>query len=337
MWKGPFVDGVTQSLLNDFLKDPYASYIYLILGLKEPEQPQENLIWGDCFHKGLELLIPEHSLKDAVEGMVDYLHTNYPYAPPTFELSLKKMLRIYSLKPFQGDWKTEEVIDTPIKVPGLDKPVRIRGKKDAITRNHPDYGSVLGEHKAKGYTDPDQTRDEIQQDLQCNLYMYTESLDSPYDSPCEWVFYDLIKIPDVQKYGPQPYVNEPHEKYIERIYSGPMDSSYGGKYPIYRHKHLWIHQGIYHIPIHSQEKYWQTVIVPQLKRLAQWYEYVTDPSFDFENPSHYNEIFYKMPVRHFDGRKTEKFKCKYHSLLTEQTTLEDLVPVNSYFSELEEE
>jgi hypothetical protein len=329
MWKGPYVDGITQSLLNEFLKCPYSFYIYTILGLKEPEQPQPNLIWGDCFHKGLELLIPESNLKVAVEGMVEYLHTNYPFAPNTFELSLKKMLRIYSTKPFKGDWRTEEVIDTYMTLPQLPHKVRIRGKKDAITHNHPEFGSVLGEHKAKGYTDPEQTRDEIQQDLQCNLYMYTEA------SPCEWVFYDLIKIPDVQKYGPQPYISEPSEKYIERIYSGPMDTSYGGKYPIYKYKHLWINQGVYHIPLSSQEEYWDTVISPQIRRLAIWYDYVTDPNFDYQNPSHYNEFFYKMPVRHFDGRKTENFKCKYHSLLTNQSTIDDLVPVNSYFSELE--
>lgn len=328
MWKGPIEDGVTQSLLNKFLECPYSFYLYAILGLQDPEELNHNLIWGDCFHKGLELLIPTGDKKAAALGMLEYLHDRYPTAPESFQYSLPRMLRLYRVSPFEGDWITEQVIDTTIQI--NEYKVRIRGKRDAITTNHPQYGPVLGEHKCKGYTDPAQTREELQQDVQCTLYLLTN------DTECEWVFYDLIKIPDTQKYGPAPQSGESSQDYIERIYSDGAIGSYGGKYPIYRYTSQWIDQGIYYFPVEDQEKVFNETIKPNILRLIQWYDYVTQPDFNHEDPKWFNEIFYKHPVRHFNGRRTEKFKCAYHGYLTGQQTLSDLVPVQSFYSELED-
>ena len=331
MYKGPKVDGLTQSILNDYIGCPFAAYLKLILGLQDEEGDITNLIWGDSFHKGLELLIPNQdmpkmdALKIANKGMLEHLKDNYPGAPSSFQYSLPKMLFCYDLSPFEGDWVTEEIIDELIDVDG--HLIRFRGKRDARTDNHPQYGKVLGEHKCKGYTDPALCSEELNQDFQINLYMKLAGI--------EWVFYDLIKIPDVQKYGPQPKYGESPEEFVERIYHGPI-GKYGGMYPIYGQKKQWIHQKAYYIPEEQQELYWEFTLIPIVKRFCQWYEWVTQTGFDHENPKYYNEIFYRMPVRRFDGRITEKFKCPYHSFLTGQTSLNDLVPITSHFSELED-
>lgn len=332
MWKGPLIDGVTQSLLNRFLECPYSAYLYLILGIEDNTDEKVNLIYGDCGHKGLEVLIPTRTpdspngnFKAACDAALDRLDTLYPHHPESFRYSLPKMLRIYSLKPFEGDWVTEEVIDTVIRI--NNENIRIRGKKDGICHNHPDYGSVLAEHKFKGYIDPILCKEEIKQDLQCNFYMQA--------TQTEWVFYDLIKIPDTQKYGPTPAYNETTEQYIERIYHGPV-GSYNGQYPIYKNKHNWISQQAYYISLEEQQQYWAEVISPNIKRLSMWYKWVTQTGFDHEDPKYFNELFYKMPIRHFSGRKTEKYKCPYHAYLTGQMNLSDYDQVKSYYSELEE-
>jgi hypothetical protein len=332
MWKGPLKDGVTQSLLNRFLECPFSAYLYLILGIEDNSDEKTNLIYGDCGHKGLELLIPTRTdekptgdFKNACVGMLERLANLYPHAPSSFRFSLPKMLRLYSLKPFEGDWVTEEVIDEVITVNNTQ--IRVRGKKDGICHNHPMYGSVLAEHKFKGYTDDEQLREEIKQDLQCNFYMRATGV--------EWVFYDLIKIPDTQKYGPTPQFAEATEDYIHRIYHGPV-GSYNGQYPIYNNKHNWISQKPYYISTEEQEQYWAETISPNIKRLCMWYDWVTQTGFDHENPKFFNELFYKMPIRHFSGRKTEKFKCPYHGYLTGQMNLSDYDEVESYYSELEE-
>jgi len=327
MWKGPIEDGVTQSLLNRFMKCPFSFYIYAILGLEDPGDEQENLIWGDSFHKGLEILIQTKDKKEAIKIMLRYLRDRYPQAPASFKFSLPKMLVLYSLKdPMDGEWETESIIDEKIAIDG--QLIRFRGKKDGVRWDHPEYGKILAEHKCKGYIDPSLVREEIGQDLQCNLYMRLFEI--------EWVAYDLIRIPDTQKYGPSVSYGTSVEEFVNKLYKGPI-GAYGGQYPINLHRYKWIHQHSYYIPLEEQEEYWDKTLIPNIKRLCVWYDYVTQPDFDFENPKYYNEIFYKMPVRHFDGRKTEKFKCEYHAYLTGSCELSDLKPVNSYFSELEDE
>lgn len=331
MWKGPEIDGITQSLLGRFLECPYSFYLYAILGLEDQEAQEQsklNLVWGDVFHKGLELYIPQKNYEVAREGMIDYLYEQYPGSPESFQYSTALMLKLYRTKPFEGDWVTEEVIDDYITIDG--KRIRIRGKRDAITRNHPEYGSVLGEHKAKGFIDPAKLREEIEVDTQCNVYMLLEP-------ECEWVFYDLIKIPEVQKYAPKRAHHETPEEYTRRIFVGDNVGSYGGHYPIYQNRGAWVHQGIYHISKEAQEEFLDLTLKPVILRMCEWFDYVTQSNFDHTDPKFFNEIFYRHPVRHFSARLTNNYKCNYHGYLTNQVELDSYIKNDSLFSELEED
>jgi len=326
-WKGPEEDGITQSILNMFLECPYSAYINLILGLEDNETPSENLIWGDCYHKGLEHIIADGDMANAIEKMLDRLATKYKRAPPSFKYSLPRMLRLYKLKTHmeEGSWATEIIGDQTLTIG--ERPIRIRYKLDGYNITHPEYGNFLVEHKCKGYTDPDLVREEIKQDLQCNFYMTL--------SQCEWVAYDLIKIPDVQKYGPAMPFNDSPEEWVHKLYHGPV-GSYGNSYPIYRYREKWINQQVYHISHEEQQEYWERTITPLIMRICAWYDHVTSPNFSLDDPKCYNELFYRQPVRHFNGRRTEKFKCPYHAYHTGAIGLQDLRPIKSHFSELEE-
>jgi len=326
MWKGPLIDGVTQSLINTFLECPYSFYIYTILGLKDPSDVNENLIWGDCYHVGLEHYIPSGDFEYAHQKMIEHLHTKYPHHPDTYPFSLRKMLWEYSLRKIKGSVVTEEIIDDYIDINNYK--VRVRGKKDGVITDHPDYGTVLVEHKAKGYIDPLKTREELHEDIQCNLYMKMQG-------NCEWVFYDLIKIPEAQKYSPKRGAREQPEKYMDRLFYSPDIGNYKDNYPISSYLHNWIHQGTHFIPQEQQERVFDLTIKPTILRMIQWYDYVTQPDFDFEDPKWFNEIFYKHPVRHFNARQTKNYNCRYHAYLTNQISLDQLEPVESYYSELE--
>lgn len=320
--------GITQSILNRFLECPYSAYLYLILGLHDPSPLELNLEWGDILHKGLELFIPEGNYSDAVEGMFEYQIANYPSTEDTVRYSTKKMLRLFSRSPYEGDWKTEVDIDTPIKLTN-NTTVRFRGKIDTYTNNHPTYGKVRGDHKCKGYTDPTKTREEIEYDLQMNAYLHASD-------GGEWIYYDLIKIPEAQKYKPARKNGESAASYIDRLFKDGTIGSYNNHYPIMLNKSSWIHQGIYHIPQETQEKVFYQTISPCILRLLEWYDYVTDPSFSLEDPNCYNSIFYLHPIRHFNARKTAGYNCPYHAYLIGELPLEALEPVTSYFPELEE-
>jgi hypothetical protein len=85
-----------------------------------------------------------------------------------------------------------------------------------------------------------------------------------------------------------------------------------------------------------QEKYWVETIYPTIERMCQWWDYVTQPNFNHEDPKFYNEIFYKTPVRQFEASNTEKFQCDYYNHLIGEEDLSDLSDVGSLFQELED-
>jgi hypothetical protein len=326
VWKGPLIDGVTQSLISRFLECPYAFYLYAIMGVQEDTPPPENMVWGDTFHKGLEILLDTKSRSAASEAMIDHLATKYPAAPASFKVTTTKMLDLYKIKNnhMDAEWQTELVLDLYYKIRGYN--VRFRGKLDGLTYDHPDYPALMVEHKCKGYIDPLQVRDELHLDLQCNLYMFLHDV--------EFVAYDLIKIPEAQKYGPPPSYGETAADWADKLFHGPV-GSYGGNYPIHKAPHKWVHQSVYTITEEQQQTYWNTTIIPLVLRMIEWYEYVTSSEFSIEDPASYGPIFYRHPIRHFSGRKTESFKCPYYSYLVGQSDITDLIPVSSYYSELE--
>jgi hypothetical protein len=324
LWKGPIIDGVSQSFISKFLQCPYRCYLYAILGLRDDTPLHPNLIWGDCFHKGLEIFLQDFNINNAIEQTLQHRATKHPTAPSTYDISLSLGLRNYGralTEPVrESTWQTEVVFDT------VYEGFRIRGKLDGITRNHSEYGSALIEHKTKGYIDAEQTRKELQQDLQLNYYMFLHDV--------EWVYYDLILIPEAQKYTPARNYNESPQDWMSRLHTGPC-----GKYSIYpinSNRPSWQRQVTTSLPREMQEEYWDVTVLPILKRISMWYDWVTQSNFDPDNPKFYNDLFYKVPPRLFNGSFTEKFQCEYYSYLIGEQSLQDLVPVTSIFNELEE-
>lgn len=325
LWKGPLIDGITQSMMSKFVQCPYRFYLYAVLGLKDNTPLNPNLIWGDVFHKGLELLIRTKNHNTAVVGMIEYLKTKYPDAPSTYEVSTKNLLYRFTLDTYTGEWTTEQSFSIPIETP-TGRKVLIRGKKDAIQTNHPDYGRILGEHKCKGYIDPTQTALEIRQDRQVNIYCYLHDI--------EWINYDLILIPEAVKYKPPRSFNESPQVWMEKLFTGPCGSY--GIFPINQNKHLWIHNATYPLPREVQEKYWIETVYPTIDRMCIWWDWVTQSGFDHENPKFYNEVFYKTPVRQFEASNTEKFQCEYYNHLIGEEDISDLADVGSLYQELED-
>lgn len=329
-WDGPFADtengGISQSLLNEADQCPYRLYLYAILGLRPKEEPSPQLIWGDTLHKGLEWYL-KSSYVEARDKMLDYLAEKYPHAPTTFPASLQRMLLLYER--MEGTWVTELVFDHRFEynLGGKTRNVRLRGKLDGLCIDHPDRGRAIVEHKAKTYIDPVKTRREIKHDRQCNLYMRLHNT--------EWVYYDLILNPEVQKYVPVRGYTQSDDEYISMLFSGPS-ASYGGMFPINSNKSKWLSQEPYFISHEEQEHYWNFFLIPAIERLVTFWEYVTQPGFDPEDPNWYNHIFYRMPVRNFIASNTKNFECKYYSYLLGEEGLNDLEPVPSYFGELEE-
>lgn len=322
LWKGPIEDGITQSLIASFTNCPFRFYLQVICGLEDNTDPHPNLVWGDCYHVGLEHLVGGSTLRDAKLAALEHLRTNYnphqgfPYE--SYQTTIPAMLGLYDLTLLpEGTWVTELEFDTVIN--GF----RYRGKMDGLLE-----GVSLLEHKCKNLyaIDPILLAEEIEADLQCNMYMHIAEV--------ETVYYDLIGIPESVKYG-APY--RPKDMSLKEYAIGLI---YGSTYkrtnsfPVTDNTHVWIHQTPQVISAESQHTYWQRTITPLTQRIAEWYDYVTSPEFDPNNPECYNSLFYVTPVRTFQQSNTEKFKCNYHAYLTNQEDITNLRKIKGMFQEL---
>jgi hypothetical protein len=325
LWKGPYIDGVTQSMIGKFVQCPYRFYLYAILGLAEDKPLNENLIWGDCYHKGLETLIKTKNLQQAMADTLLYRQDKYPQAPSTYDVSLTRMLLRFSLNTYGGEWETEVTFRHSYKLPS-GRTIVIRGKKDAIKYQDEERTKILGEHKCKGFVDPVKTAREISQDRQVNLYCYLHDI--------EWVNYDLILIPESVKYKPARNFNETPQGYMERLFTGPCGNY--GMFPINTNASQWVHHATYFLPREDQERYWSETLIPDMERMCEWWEYVTQPNFDHTDPKFFNHIFYKVPVRQFDPSLTNSFECDYYPYLLGEIDISELKPIPSLFQELEE-
>ena len=329
-WKGPYEEGVTQSLLNRFLVCPYRFYLYAILGLDENRDLHPNLIWGSIYHKGLEWLIKNPKLSsdftdsdwEEIDNAVDaYIESDYPDCPVTYPITIKRMLRLYddSYKE-RAEFITEKVFEEKYEHPTFGT-IKLKGMADGLSLDK----SILVEHKCKGKIEGQLSRQETPVDFQVQLYCLMLG-------PRE-VIYDLIRIPEAQFFMPKRRVHEKIKAYANSL----IDDRKHGDFPVGPNKHLWLDQ---HTTFQDQVSLADFInfrLNPLLHKLCRWWERVNEDNFDPDNPDFYDDVFYQVPIRHFNPSNTEKFKCDYHDYLTGAIDMDDLIPVKSYFSELEDD
>ena len=355
-WNGPFEGGITQSLLSSFNVCPFQTFLYLYMGLQEAKPFEENLMWGDTLHKGLEHRIRGDSLDDSISVMWEYQKKNYPTAPSTFRYTTRNMLALYPRKKLEswGNVITEYEIKEKYtlgtyyhhvpRVPGqsfndngdleLDycshlfelggETIIFRGKVDMLAEDR----TKLGDHKAKGKhaAHPDSIKAEINQDLQMNAYSFFLGKIN------EWL-YDIIRCPEALPRTPKRRVNQTPEEWANHIFFNHQDIQRG--FPIKNCPGMWINQ-IPHWQTDEQiETYMKVTIEPMFHKMVAWWHHVTHPKFDPNDPKWYGPLFYRAPVRNFNPTSTYSYNCRYHAYLTGKADISTLIPVKSYYPELE--
>lgn len=328
-WGGPANAGITQSKVDRWLECPFRAYIYLILGLEENVPLHPNLVWGSIFHKGLEhYLVPGTTISEATDKMREYQSVAYPGCTPTFKYTTTQMLKLYNrnfveAKGIGDDLETEAQFDVEEKIslPGLGMvDIRWRGKADGLSRKCR-YGV---EHKCKGNVEFLQSR--IESPIDKQVLFYAKMLNIRH-----WT-YDIIRIPEAKFQLPPRRPGETNEHYAQRLFH----SCDGKDLPIARNHQSWLHQFHFETPYNMIEDFLMYTWYPLISRMYQWWNWVTSDDFSLLDPRCYGELFYITPIRHFDPSNTEKYKCKYWDTLTGNTEPENLIPVTSFYSELEE-
>lgn len=162
LWKGPLVDGITQSMLSRFLVCRERFRLYAIKGFREIEEWDDGLEYGNLFHFCLEEKLAGRNWERSLRKYIRELHKTYP--TNTDEVNKWSTLCLHQFKIYLEHLKkTDRRLAVPRRELAQEmkydvfydlpsgRRVRLRGMFDGI---HVRGDSIyLEEHKTKSYID----------------------------------------------------------------------------------------------------------------------------------------------------------------------------------------
>jgi len=297
---------------------PFRAYLYFYCGLKDPGAPHENLVWGSVMHKGLEHLIRGDSLHDSMTAMYNYYNEEYGRHPEEIIYTCFEMLKLYPVPALSAPL-TEHKLHASITLPSS-REIVVRGMADVVIP-----GSFLCDHKCKGRIYPAETAQELADDHQMNLYSYI--LRTP-----QWQ-YDLIQCPLVAYGCPTRRPGQSAEAFAHHIFHTYENFKYF--WPISKFRGTWLCCIPHYQPLLAIDMYWRRTLSPLMERFCDWWDYITSPSFNPNDPTCYNSLFYQSPGRVFDPAKTDKYAGNFHGVINGLMDYSELLHVPSYYAELE--
>lgn len=214
VWKGPEVDGVTQSMLGKFLSCRERFRLIVVDGLKPKDHFRHRIEYGQMWHCCEEggpdwhpnlRLFSEKLCKRYPMQQSEVLHwynvcrTQFPIYCDYWGRSKSTAKRTPLLR--------EQVFNVPYKLPS-GRIVKLRGKWDGVDLVSEKKGQwiELNEHKTKGDIDETQLKRQLQFDLQTMLYVVAliEYQDSSFWNrsnkqwrklPVRGVYYNVVRRP----------------------------------------------------------------------------------------------------------------------------------------------
>lgn len=216
VWKGPEVDGVTQSLLGRFLVCRERFRVLVIDGLRPRDDFSHRMEYGNMWHLCEEAFASERAYFGEEVGttlwednLADYCQQLCARYPLRVRDILKWVqvcaVQFPSYRRYWAEHKDtvpatnllrEKSFDVPYLLPS-GRTVRLRGKWDSVdflpahvegNRQYPD-GVWLQENKTKGDIDPASIRRQLRMDLQTGVYLvaleqylYSPLMDSDPDA-----------------------------------------------------------------------------------------------------------------------------------------------------------
>jgi hypothetical protein len=180
LWKGPYIEGITNSLLSRFIVCRERFRILTIEGLQPEPRFNHSIEYGQMWHTCNEL-----SQEDWESGLKQYatdLCNKYPLQQEQIShwyniCKLQFGIYLEHRKDFSKTIKgkqlySEEVFSVAHKLPS-GRIVLLRGKWDGVIKKTD--GLYLEEHKTKGQVDEQQLRRQLTFDMQTMIYLVTLS------------------------------------------------------------------------------------------------------------------------------------------------------------------
>lgn len=218
LWKGPEIDGVTQSMVNSFLTCRERFRIRYVEGLRPIEQFNKFLEYGNMWHLCEEELATGRDFKRAETVLKNYaqgLCQRFPMAVNEIDkwynccrVQFPIYVDYWSKHPdveARTPLMQEYVFDVSYQLPS-GRVVRLRGKFDSVDLigKGKNAGVYLQENKTKGDIDEQQLQRQLSFDMQTMVYLVALSQHT-YDNgplskssdgvPIRGVRYNVIRRP----------------------------------------------------------------------------------------------------------------------------------------------
>lgn len=177
-WKGPSVDGITQSMMNLYLICPRRFYVPTIEGLKPAGGFNKNMEYGTMWHVCEEALAAKKDFKEPLKEHCKKLLKKFPLSQDEVSKWYEVCKRQFPV--YVDYWKKhpdvkkrtpllqEAVFKIPYHLPS-GRVVILRGKFDSVDLI--DGGIYLQENKVKGDIDELQLKKQLTFDLQTMTYL----------------------------------------------------------------------------------------------------------------------------------------------------------------------
>ncbi len=311
LWKGPEIDGVTQSLLSRFLVCRERFRVYAIEGLRHQEGFNARMEYGNMWHVCEEAYLDyqEGSWQEALRDYAKNLYKSYPLQHQEITKWYKVCLihfpiylKYWEKHPDQNKLQPlveEEVFVVNYKLPS-GRTVILRGKWDSVDEieSGPNKGVWLKENKTKSEIDSIKLERQLTFDLQSMFYsvalvewLKTNSLTK---RRYVGVRYNVIRRPlsggkgTIKQHKPSKSCpqGETEEEYYNRLQDilESCPDEYFARWNVL-------------IPLSEINKFREQCLNPVLEQLCDWYQHMVNCCKGGENP------FTNEPY-HIDGPRT---------------------------------
>ena len=359
LWKGPEVDGITQSLLGLFLICRERFRIRVIEGLRTPDEFNHRIHYGNMWHTCEESMSREGHWNNPLLQYTKKLCKKYPTQQdqivhwhnvcavqyPTYLNHWSKHDTAKNLTPLLQ----EQNFAVPYELPSGRK-VILRGKWDGvnIVGTGKRKGLYLKEHKTKGDVDPEKLQRQLTFDMQTMFYLVAlEGAISIADSqgdgwgwtePLSGVNYNVVRRPLSGGVGSirqhKPTKSNPSGETSEQFYKrlqGIIEEN---------RDHFFAR---FQVEVSSEDiqKFKHQFLNPILEQLCVWYHWVTrfegaDPFLPYigEDDSH-DYFHWRHPFGVWNSLN-EGGSSEYDEFMDNNSTV-GLERSSTLFPELEEE
>jgi hypothetical protein len=183
VWKGPEIGGITTSQLSQFIVCRERFRMRMLLGLKESEDYQEKMEYGNLWHAAMEAHALGQDWKQAINREASNQFSNWPSATKTINRLVTcchaqvelwiRMLPSFNQthwvrRTLHAEYEFAEYYTLP-----SGRRILMRGKMDGFEGWPRKHGQsiILREYKTRGDKETEDTTDYLHRDLQVNFYL----------------------------------------------------------------------------------------------------------------------------------------------------------------------